>query len=105
MVFCSQDYRLYILNQLEEIDVTSDEIKVPVDYSTSEGGSRRLKNRRDLICELTGLSEDQFTISSNVSREDKKYMYVMYLEESPEVIQYVKDVIKMIDNPLSEGSY
>lgn len=103
MVFCPQDYRLYVLNQLEEIDIPSDEIRVPVDYSDYSGGTSRLKSRRDLICEITGLSKDKFTISKNVARDDD-FLFIMYLEETPDVIQYVKDVIKMIDDPLSEGS-
>lgn len=104
MVFCPQDYRLFVLNQLEEIDVPTDEIKVPVDYSSVAGGKIKLKNRRSLICELTGLPEEKFTISDNVSRDDS-YLFIMYLEASPDIVQYVKDVIKMIDDPLADGSY
>lgn len=103
MVFCPQDYRLHVLAQLEEIDVASEEIKVPVDYSNHSSGTTKLKNRRDLICEITGLPEDKFTISKNVARDDNHY-YIMYLEASPDVVQYVKDVIKMIDNPLTDGA-
>jgi len=103
MVFCPRDYRLFALNMLEEIDVVTEEIKVPVDYSSVAGGVAKLRNRRKLICDITGIPEEKFTISENVARDDG-YLFIMYLEASPDIIQYVKDVIKMIDNPLADGA-
>jgi len=101
LIFCPPDYKLYVLNHLMKMDVILDTIKVPVDYSNVSSGYYRLKERMKLIVSLTGIPAENFTISDNVAR-DNSYHYVLYLEDTPENIQYVKDMIKFIDNPLEE---
>lgn len=103
LVFCPQDYKLYVLNHIMKLDAILDTIKVPVDYSNVASGYARLRERMELIVSLTGIPSENFTISDNVARDDS-YHFVMYLEDTPENVQYVKDIIKRIDNPLLEDS-
>jgi type II secretory pathway component GspD/PulD (secretin) len=103
MVFCPEDYRVFAMNHINKFDVMTEKIKVPIDYSGAPDGSNKLKKRRDLLVDLTGIPSDSFTISENVTREDEKYHYVMYLEETQENIKLVKDYITYIDFPLSDG--
>ncbi|NLE26472.1 MAG: hypothetical protein GX625_14230 [Clostridiaceae bacterium] len=80
----------------------TEKIKVPVDYSDVAGGSSKLKKRRDLLVDLTGIPSTSFTISDNVSRDDE-YLYIMYLEDTQENIKKVKDYVTYIDSALSDG--
>lgn len=102
IVHCPADYKILVANQLEKLDVLTEKIKVPVDYSDVPGGMSKLAERRKLLSELTGIPETSFTITNNVSRNDG-YLFVMYLEETSENIKRVKDYITYIDDPLSDG--
>lgn len=103
MVFCPSDYKLFVMSHINKLDVKTERIKVPIDYSDVATGMSRLQYRRDVIANLTGVTTAAFTITTNIARDDG-FHYIMYLEESPETIQMVKDMIKYIDDPHSEGS-
>lgn len=102
IVHCPSDFKLYVMNHINKLDVLTEKIKVPVDFSDIPGGMHRLSERRNLLVDLTGIPSTSFTITNNVSRNDK-YLYIMYLEESSENIKKVKDYITYIDDPLSDG--
>ena len=103
MVFCPSDFKLYVMSHLNKMDVQTEKIKVPIDYSDVATGMSRLQQRRDILVNLTGVTTSAFTISTNIARDDG-FHYIMYLEETSEVIQRVKDMIRFIDDPLSYGS-
>lgn len=102
MVFCPSDFRLFVMNYINKLDIITEKIKVPVDYSDVLSGSNKLKKRRDLLVDLTGIPSSSFTISENVSRGDE-YLYIMYLEETQENIKKVKDYVTYIDDALTDG--
>lgn len=102
IVHCPSDFKLYVMNHINKLDVLTEKIKVPVDYSDIPGGMHRLSERRNLLVDLTGIPATSFTITNNVSRDDE-YLYIMYLEESSENIKKVKDYVKYLDDPLSDG--
>lgn len=102
MVFCPEDFRIFAMDYINKLDVMTEKIKVPIDYSDDAGGNNKLKKRRDLIVDLTGIPSDSFTISENVAR-DNEFHYIMYIEETQENIKMVKDYITYIDDPLSDG--
>lgn len=103
MVFCAADYKQTVLNNLAQLDIETEKIKVPIDFSDHSSGASKLKARRDLIVNLTGIPADSFTITGNVSRDEIPH-YIMYLEETAEEIERVKDLIKSIDDPLTDGA-
>lgn len=103
LVFCPSDFKLFVMNYINKLDVMTEKVRVPVDYSDVPGGSNKLKKRRDLLVDLTGIPSDRFTISENVSRDDE-YLYIMYLEETQENIKMVKDYVTYIDDALSDGT-
>lgn len=100
IVICPGSMKQRIKDALESVDVAPQKIKVPVDYSDSATGNVKLAARRDLLVSLTGISSSEFTISSDISRGDTPY-FVLYLNETPDNIQKVVDMVKTIDSPLS----
>ena len=100
MVICPKDYNMFVIDHLNQIDVVAEKIKVPIDYSDDPAATFRLEMRRELLSQLTGIPESSFTISKNVSRDNNPY-YLLILEETPERIKMVEDMIQKIDNPLS----
>jgi len=83
---------------LGKIDIQENKIKAVVDYSNSPSAKTRLEMRRDLIVALTGLPKESFKISGNISRDSESY-YVLWVEETPSNIDWIKEIIKSIDNP------
>lgn len=102
IVHCPADYKIFVVSHIRSLDVQTEKIKVPVDFSNVAAGMSRLTERRKLLSQLTGIPETSFIISSNVSRNDDP-LYIMYLEETPENISKVKDYITYIDNALTNG--
>lgn len=100
LVVCPEDYKIFVMDHLNQLDVAADKIKVPVDYSKDASGTYRLEQRRDLLVILTGIPKESFTISKNVSRDNNPY-YVLILEETPEKIKMVEDMIAKLDDPLN----
>lgn len=99
LVVCPEDYKIFVMDHLNQMDVPADRIKVPIDYSDDPSGTYRLEQRRDLIVSLTGIPKESFTISKNISRDNEPY-FVLILEETPEKIKIVEDMITKIDDPL-----
>lgn len=103
IVYCPQDFKVYVLSYIHNLDVMTEKIKVPIDFSTSPGGKETLKNRLKLLVELTGIPSTSFTISDNVSRDTDGHHYVLYVQETPENVKLLKDYIIYIDTPLTDG--
>lgn len=99
IIFCPSDYRVQVANHLIKFDVSTDKIKIPIDYSDDPAGSSRLTYRRDLLVTLTGIPASSFTISQNISRTETPH-YVLILEETQENIQLVQNMIAQIDAPI-----
>ncbi|NLC68402.1 MAG: hypothetical protein GX754_06380 [Clostridiaceae bacterium] len=97
LVVCRPDRIQEIESAIAGIDVKGEKIRVPIDYSTSPAGQSRLAARRDLLVDLTGISSLNFYISGNISR-DTTPRYIMWVEETPENIQKIMDMIKIIDS-------
>lgn len=98
LVVCPEDYKIFVMDHLNQLDVTSDKIRIPIDYSDDASGTYRLEQRLELLVALTGIPKESFTISKNVSRDNNPH-FVLILEETPEKIKMVEDLIDKLDNP------
>lgn len=96
LVGCNSDLAHTIFSIVDSLDQRSAVITLPVDFSKSQNGRQRLEQRRNLIAEMTGISTSNFKISGNIDRGDG-YWYILYLTESAEEIQRVKDLIAEIN--------
>jgi len=98
LVVCPPNMKTQVTEGLKSIDTKGEKIKVPVDYSDDVSGQARLTARRDLLVKLTGIPAGSFFISGDVSRDSSPH-YIMWVDETPENIQKIKDMINLIDNP------
>lgn len=100
LIGCSADKKNSVESALNSIDVRGQVIKVPVDSSWES--KSRLEARKDLLVELSGIPESSFEISDNVSKTDDSY-YVMWVEETPDNVKKIRDLITSIDAPGEQG--
>lgn len=102
LISCQSDRINDVKHVIEKLDVPGEKIRAVVDYSNSPGGASRLQKRRDLIVSLTGLPKESFKVSENVSRDPETHYYILWVEETPVNVEWIKKVIESIDNPLSD---
>lgn len=101
LISCPSDRITEVNHVLEKLDVPGEKIKAVVDYSSSPSGSIRLEKRRDLIIALTGIPKESFKVSDNVTRDPATPHFVLWVEETPDNVEWIKEVIESIDNPSS----
>ena len=101
LVVCKPDRMAQIELALEGIDVSGEKIRIPVDSSAYPS---QLTARRDLLVSLTGVPTASFFISNNVSRVLNPPQYIMWVEETPENIQKILDMINSIDSLTGGGT-
>ena len=98
LISCPSDRINDVKHVLQKLDVPGERIKVIVDYSDSPSGTIRLEKRRDLIVALTGIPKDRFTVTGNVTRDAGTQHFVLWVEETPENVALIREVVESIDN-------
>ena len=101
LISCPSDRINDVKHVLQKLDVPGERIKVIVDYSDSPSGTIRLEKWRDLLVALTGIPKDRFTVTGNVTRDAGTQHFVLWVEETPENVALIREVVESIDNPLS----
>ncbi|MTI81184.1 MAG: hypothetical protein FH758_09895 [Firmicutes bacterium] len=92
MVTCPGYLENAVRNALLKLDAQRDKIKAPVMTITGENAHNRLNRIRLLLKELTDVSLSDMHISNNLGTNDNR-KYVLWVEESPDKIQLIKDLI------------
>ena len=98
LVKCPLDFKNTMLDILYSIDMPGKKISVPVDSSQQPNGYFLLMNRRTLISRLTGVAASSMFVSDNVSKTATPY-FVLWIEDTPDNIKLVKDMITQLDSP------
>jgi type IV pilus assembly protein PilQ len=99
LLYVGNDDDFAVIAKIQEIvDVkqSSTTVKRVIDFADNEEGYTRLQIRRDLICEMTGISPSRFYISSNIAKSESGYRYIMYLRGTPEEAAEVGRVVSQI---------
>jgi len=96
LIACPADRITDVTNVLKKLDVPGEKVRVIVDSSATSNGKSRLEARRDLIVQLTGISKESFQVSQNISKTYEP-LYVLWVEESPDNIALIRDVISSMD--------
>ncbi|MDR1070698.1 MAG: LysM peptidoglycan-binding domain-containing protein [Gracilibacteraceae bacterium] len=100
LLYLGNDDDFAVIAKIQEIiDVkqSSTTVKRVIDFTTDpDEGYERLQIRRDLICEMTGISPSRFYISSNIAKSSGSTRYIMYLRGTPEEAAEVERVVAQI---------
>ncbi len=96
LVKCPFDMAGTIRSILDDLDAQGQKIRVPVDYSSV---SSQLIKRKDLIGRLLNIPLANIYISDNVSRDGKTPYYIMWVDDTPDNIKKIRDMIDLIDHP------
>ena len=96
LIACPADRITDVKNVLKKLDVPGEKVRAIVDSSATSNGKSRLEARRDLIVQLTGISKESFQVSQNISKTYEP-LYVLWVEESPDNIALIRDVISSMD--------
>ncbi|KAF1086575.1 Bacterial type II/III secretion system short domain protein [Sporotomaculum syntrophicum] len=93
LVICPPNMETAVRSALAGLDTTRQKTRVPVLTVTGTGAHESLNARRNLLSELSGISLANFHISNNLSGDKDKPEYVLWVEETPDNVQLVKDLI------------
>ena len=102
LVICPPELETQVRSALGSLDGTRTKTKMPVltVKGSSESGSNShqgLVATRELLSELSGVPVGSFTISGNLSGDWKNPMYALWVEETPDNIMLIKDLIKELN--------
>lgn len=93
LVICPPHLETRVRSALVSLDQTRQKIRVPVHTEKSENARTRVYAMRDLVSELSGVSLSDLHISRNLTGDSNNPEYVLWVEETPDKIQLVKDLI------------
>lgn len=85
-----------VYSAIAKLDEVRQRVRVPVASASGEGARSRLVAQRELLSELTGVSISRMNISSNLSGDSADPYYLLWIEESPDKVQKVENMVGMI---------
>lgn len=95
-VICPPSLVKQVRDALVQLDMPKKSIKLPVYTFKGKDGSAILEAKRSLLSELTGISLYKMHISKNLGTTDNPE-YVLWVEETPNQIQKIKDMLGEMD--------
>ena len=93
LVICPPNLEARVRSALVSLDQTRQKTKVPVLTESGEKARNRVHAMRDLLSELSGVSISDMHISRNLSGDRDNPKYVLWVEETPDKAQLIKDLI------------
>ncbi len=93
MVVCAPEEYDEIVEALGVIDTIRRPIRVPLLTVDGDNARKQLEARRTLLSQLSGVPESSMHISDNLSGDVNDPEYVLWVEESPEVIQRLESLL------------
>lgn len=93
LVICPPHLETAVRSALAGLDTTRQKTRVPVLTKKGTGAHESLNARRNLLSELSGIPLANFHISNNLSGDKDNPEYVLWVEETPDNVQLVKDLI------------
>jgi hypothetical protein len=100
LVKCPFDMIGTVSRILGNVDVQGQKIRVPVDYGNIMS---QLTKRKELISRLLDIPLDRINISDNIARGGTQPYYVMWVEDTPDNIKKIREMIALIDDPAESG--
>ena len=99
LVICPPYLESQVRSALSKLDEARQRVRVPVASASGDTARSQLVAERELVSELTGISIGRMHISSNLSGDSDNPYYVLWIEESPDKVQMVANMIDTIRSP------
>lgn len=96
LIFCPPHLENQVYRALQSLDGTRRAIRVPVDSATGLRALESLRARRELLSELTGIPISSMHISGNLAEDEGEPRHVLWVEESPDNIQRIREMVELI---------
>ena len=99
LVICPPYLESQVRSALSKLDEARQRVRIPVASASGDAARSQLVAERELVSELTGISIGRMHISSNLSGDSDNPYYVLWIEESPDKVQMVANMIDTIRSP------
>ena len=93
IVICPPHLESQVRNTLIVLDGSRQKVRVPVDKLSGKGAHAGLNARRSLLSELSGVPVGSMYISGNLSGDSDNPEHVLWVEETPDKIELIKNLI------------
>jgi len=97
LVICPPHLESQVYSSLVSLDGNRKKIKAPITSATGENAKSMLTAKRTLLSELTDVSVKDMYLSENLSGDRDAPHYVLWIEETPDKIQYLNEMILRFD--------
>ncbi|HBX22293.1 MAG TPA: energy transducer TonB [Desulfotomaculum sp.] len=104
MVACPPQLENDVRSALFNIDQARFKTRVPVMTENGDNARNKLDAHRQLLSQLSGVPVSSMYLSNNLSGTAKEPLYVLWVEESPDKVQLIKDLIEELDTGSSGSS-
>ena len=94
IVMCPPHLESQVRNVLTVLDGTRQKVRVPVHTLSGKGAHSGLNSMRSLLSQMSGVPVGSMYISGNLSGDSDLPEYVLWVEETPDKIQLIKDLIE-----------
>ncbi len=96
MVICPPEVYDEVVEALATIDTIRRRVRVPLITVSGDNARRQLEARRTLLSQLSGVPEGSMHISDNISGNINSPEYVLWVEESPEVVKQLEALLNRL---------
>jgi type IV pilus assembly protein PilQ len=93
MIICPPAIEKDVRAALVAIDQTRQKIKVPIASMSGDSANQGLNALRSLLSQLSGVPVSSMGISNNLSGDSDNPAYVLWVEETPDKVQMLKELV------------
>jgi len=88
---------LQVRDALRSIDRDREDINAVIAVARGENAKSAIRAKRELLSDMTGISENDMSISDNLSGDYSDPHYVLWIEETPDNIKRLQDIVNSFD--------
>lgn len=103
IVICPPHLESQVRNTLIVLDGSRQKVRVPVDKLSGKGAHAGLNAKRSLLSELSGVPVGSMYISGNLSGDSDNPEHVLWVEETPDKIELIKNLISEMKGEKKEN--
>ncbi len=103
MIICPPAIEKDVRAALVALDQSRQKIKAPIAIMSGDSANQALSSMRSLLSQLSGVSVGSMGISNNISGNSSNPTYVLWVEETPDKVQMLKELLDKMKGETAEG--